>query len=62
MRRRLLYGSHLNMPSRLYPIHSENIVLQELKEKKEEIEFKIVDEEELRAAKGVLAYLNYVCA
>eukprot|EP00752_Nemacystus_decipiens_P004485 g4096.t1 len=34
----------------------------ELKAKKEEVEVNIVDEDELRAAKGILAYLNYMCS
>lgn len=32
----------------------------ELVDKKEEIEFGLIDEEELRGAQGILSYLNYI--
>lgn len=37
-------------------------VLQELRNKKEEVELKKADKEELRAAKGISAYLDYMCS
>lgn len=50
------------MPLSSSTLPSQNFVLQELKDKKEEVEIKTVDEEELNAAKGILAYLNYMCS
>lgn len=42
--------------------HMAMLSVQELSDKKEEIELDIVDEQELCAAQGVSAYLDYMCA
>lgn len=53
---------HSCCPACTLPYHMALPCAQELNDKKEEIELDIVDEQELCAAQGVSAFLDYMCA